>query len=246
MPEQILSAVDDGVMKIVINRPEAKNALTKQMYAEIRDLFRSAYLDDSVAMVVIGGSNGAFAVGGDLREILTMVEDGPSRDLFAYDECLPFEAVRSLPKPTIAAIDGLCMGGGLTLALLCDVSLATESSRFAMPEARVGVVDGHLPRLLRDRVPPAWLRYWLFTGATFSAGDALSAGLITRVVPDDSLDSAVDAMTKELAGSSQSAIRLYKEILNETRPLSSMEDAYKTLVTNEVRERLVQFSNRGK
>src|SRR5918999_3265352 len=191
-------SIDQGVLRVVIDRPAAKNALTKRMYGTIRDLYRQAYVDDSVRAVVIEGSHGAFAVGGDLREMLASLDaDDGGVGLFGYDECLPFEAIRSLPKPTIAAVDGLCFGGGLTLALVSDIVVATESSRFAMPESRVGVVDGHLPRLLRDRVPPAWLRYWLYTGVAFPARDAFAAGLLTKVVGDGELESTVQQVLAE-------------------------------------------------
>lgn len=244
--DKIKSTVTDGVMRVTIDRPEAKNALTKKMYAGIRDLYRKAYLDASISAVVLEGTPGAFAVGGDLKEMLSALNDEGSLDVFGYDETVPFEAIRSLPKPTIAAVDGLCLGGGLTLALVSDIVIATEGSRFAMPESRVGVVDGHMPRLLRDRVPSAWLRYWLFSGTTFSAQEAFSAGLITKIVPAGELENAVQEVLGELGKASPNAIRLYKKILNETRPLSSMEDAYETMLTDEVRTRLNSFSSRSK
>lgn len=244
--KHIRHSTDDGVLRIVIDRPGAKNALSKRMYGEIHDLYRRAYVDDSIRAVVIEGTQGAFAVGGDLREMLDSLDRDGGIDLFGYDECLPFEAIRSLPKPTIAAVDGLCFGGGLTMALVSDIVVATESSQFAMPESRVGVVDGHMPRLLRDRVPPAWLRYWLYTGVTFPAGDAFAAGLVTKVVAPDELENAVQGVLAELDKASPQAIRLYKKILNETRPLSSMEDAYETLFSEEVRDRLRSFSARKK
>jgi enoyl-CoA hydratase/carnithine racemase len=243
---QVKHTVDAGVLRIVIDRPEARNALSKRMYGTIRDLYRRAYVEDSITAVVIEGSHGAFAVGGDLHEMLASLDRDGGVDLFGYDECLPFEAVRSLPKPTIAAVDGLCFGGGLTLALVSDIIIATQGSTFAMPEARVGIVDGHLPRLLRDRVPPAWLRYWLYSGVTFSVDDAFAAGLVTKVVPADELQATVTAVLSELGRSSLSAISRYKKVLNETRPLSSMEDAYETLFTDEVRDRIRAFAARSK
>lgn len=243
---KVKSSIVDGVMRVVIDRPEAKNALTKKMYAEIRDAYRRAYRDESVRAVVLEGVQGSFAVGGDLKEMLSSLNDETSLDVFGYDEAVPFEAIRSLPKPTIAAVDGLCLGGGLTLALVSDIVIATEGSKFAMPESRVGVVDGHMPRLLRDRVPPAWLRYWLYSGVTFSAEDAYRAGIVTKIVPAADLEGTVQEMLGELNKASLGAIRLYKKILNETRPLSSMEDAYETMLTDEVRDRLNAFSSRSK
>ena len=172
---------------------------------------------------------------------------GPDRSaILGYEDDLPFEAVRQLPKPTIAVIDGLCMGGGLTLALMCDLRIATEASSFAIPEARVGIVDGHLPRLLRDRVPPAVLRLWMYTGAPFTARDAWRNGLLSEIAEDaEDLDRRVDELVGRLRGSSMSAIAKLKSIFNETMPLPSMSDAYEALLSDEVRNHLVEFGSKG-
>ena len=242
---ELNSSVDAGVLRIVFDRPDARNALTKKLYAELRDLYRSAYLDDSITAVVLQGTQGNFAVGGDLKEMLDSL-NARSLDVFGYDEAVPFEAIRSLPKPTIAAVDGLCLGGGLTIALVSDIVIATERSKFAMPESRVGVVDGHMPRLLCDRVPAALLRYWLYSGVMFGADEAYHAGILTKVVPDDGLEAGVQQVLGELAKASPIAIRNYKKILNETRPLSSMEDAYETMLGDDALTRINAFADRGK
>lgn len=234
----------DRVAYLTIDRPEAKNALTKSMYAAIRDACAAADADPGTDVMVLQGSGGAFAVGGDLKEILELLDsDDPTR-IFDYEEYLPFEAVRSMSKPTVACIDGLCLGGGLTLALVCDIRFATERSRFAIPEAKVGIVDGHLPRLLRAEVPPAKLRYWMYTGAFFPASEAAAFGLITRAVPDDGLDEALQDCLRDLVASGQEAIRACKRILNEIRPLSPMTDANLSLMRPDVVARLKSFSRR--
>lgn len=234
----------DGVGWLTLRRPQARNAMTKAMYAGIRDVCRQVWLDDSLFALVITGSDGAFAVGGDLKEILDMIEDDGLPDLLAYDEVLPFEALRSLPKPTIGMVDGLCFGGGLTLLLMCDIAIASTGSSFAMPEAKVGIVDGHLPRLLRDRTPSALLRYWLYTGVRFSAAEAYDAGMLTKVVESADLAPTTEQVLGELRDSSAAAITLYKHTLNETRTLPSMHDAYTTLLSDEVRGRLRGFRDR--
>jgi enoyl-CoA hydratase/carnithine racemase len=244
--DKVRFEVRDGVGWITIDRPEAKNALTKAMYAAIRDHARRAYVDDSVYAVVVSGTGGSFAVGGDLKELLAALESDDPAEILVYEEYLPFEAVRSLPKPTVAVADGLCLGGGLTLLLMCDISIVSSRSTFAMPEATVGIVDAHLPRLLRDRVPPAWLRYWLYTGTHFSAEAAHAAGLVTMVVPDEQLQSTTEKVLNELRASSPAAIRLYKQVLNETRQLSGMQDANATLLGEDARTRLRAFSERSR
>jgi len=239
----ITSHTVDGVATITIRRPSAKNALTKAMYAAIRDAALAAGEDSDVECVVLRGADGAFCVGGDLKEMLDALENDPG-GLLDYEDYLPFEAIRSLAKPTIACIDGLCIGGGLTMALMCDCLIASDRSRFAIPEAKVGIVDGHLPRLLRGTVPPARLRYWMYSGTTFSASEAERAGLLTKVVPPDTLDEAVESMVCELRASSPEAIRHLKLVLNETRPLSPMTDAYLTMLQPHTRRRLQAFAGR--
>lgn len=240
---RITLEVADRVAYVTICRPEAKNALTKAMYAAIRDACRAAEKDSEVDVIVLRGSGGAFAVGGDLKEMLDALDTDPMR-LLDYEDYLPFETVRTLTKPTVACIDGLCLGGGLTMALMCDCLIATEKSRFAIPEAKVGIVDGHLPRLLRQAVPPARLRYWMYSGALFPASEAYQFGLVTKVVPADELDVALASMVAELRASSPEAIRHLKEIFNEVRPLSSMTDAYLTMLQPHVKQRLEAFAKR--
>lgn len=241
---RVKSEIIDRVLSVTIERPEAKNALTKSMYLALQDLFEDAAKNPAIDVVVVQGSNGAFATGGDLKEMLTALESGNASSLLNYEEVLPFEALRALPKPTVAKIDGLCLGGGLTLALMCDVLVASDKSRFAIPEAKVGIVDGHLPRLLREAVPAARLRYWTYTGAMFGAAEAREFGLLTHVVPAEELDGAVEKVVGELKASSSDAIAMLKRIFNEVRPLSPMTDAYFTMIQPEVLERLRAFRDR--
>jgi len=241
---RVVVEIEDRVSYVTINRPEAKNALTKSMYAAIRDACVEADRNPDVDILVLRGSNGAFAVGGDLKEILAILQSDEPTAILNYEEFLPFEAVRSMRKPTVAHIDGLCIGGGLTLALMCDIVIASGRSRFAIPEAKVGIVDGHLPRLLREAVPPARLRYWMYTGALFSAGEAYEVGLLTRVVPQEQLEESLEKCLSELKASSQEAIQACKRILIETRRLSPMTDANLSMLQPGVLKRLQQFSAR--
>jgi enoyl-CoA hydratase/carnithine racemase len=243
--ENLHYVVTDGVGWLTLDRPAAKNAMTKSMYAGIRDVCRQVDIDDSVRALVIQGAGGSFSVGGDLKQILDMLDSGNEAELLGYEEYLPFEAVRSLRKPTIAMIDGWCLGGGLTLSLMCDIRIATSRSRFAMPEAQVGIVDAHLPRLLRERVPAGKLRYWLYTGVPFPAHEALDAGILTVVVDPDQAEAELARVLAELAASSPQAIELIKYILTETWTLSGMRDANTTLLGDDARTRIAAFAARS-
>ncbi|MFC5751027.1 enoyl-CoA hydratase/isomerase family protein [Actinomadura rugatobispora] len=247
LPPTVRYEVRDRAGVLILDRPKAKNALSREMYAAVRDVARAVRTDPAVDALVLAGAGGAFAVGGDLKEMRAMLS-GPDRsEILGYEDHLPFEAVRQLPKPTIAVIDGLCMGGGLTLALMCDMRIATESSTFAIPEARVGIVDGHLPRLLRDRVPPAVLRRWMYTGAPFSARDAWHNGLLSELADDaEDLQRRLGTLLTELSAASKPAIARLKGIFNEVMPLPSMSDAYDSLLNEEVLVHLKGFgANQG-
>jgi enoyl-CoA hydratase/carnithine racemase len=243
--ENLHYEVTDGVGRLTLDRPAAKNAMTKSMYAGIRDVCRQVDVDDSVHALVIQGAGGSFSVGGDLKQILDMLSAGDDAEVLGYDDYLPFEAVRSLRKPTIAMIDGWCLGGGLTLSLMCDIRIATDRSRFAMPEAQVGIVDAHLPRLLRERVPAAKLRYWLYTGVPFPANEALDAGILTMVVASDQAEAELQRVVGQLTASSPGAIELIKYILTETWTLPGMRDANTTLLGADARERIAAFAARS-
>ena len=245
LDEHLNFDVREGIGWLTLDRPAAKNAMTKSMYAGIRDVCRRVRTDDEIQVLVIQGVSGAFTVGGDLKEVLEMLREGDAAGVVAYGDYLPFEALRSLPKPTIALINGLCMGGGLTLALMCDIRIATSQSRFAIPEAKVGIVDAHLPRLLRERVPAARLRYWLYTGATFSATEAYHAGILTMVVDSEEVDNVLSRTIQELQSSSPQAIELLKSILTETWTLPGMNDANTTLLGDDARGRIAEFAERS-
>jgi enoyl-CoA hydratase/carnithine racemase len=237
--------IAERVAWLTLERPNAKNALDRQMYAAVREVARAARVSPDVDAMVVRGSHGSFAVGGDLKEMLSLLSSPRPAAILSYEDDLPFEALRQVPKPTIAAIDGLCMGGGLTLAMMCDLRLATATSTFAIPEARVGIVDGHLPRLLRGRVPDALLRRWMYTGSPFPAQEALRGGLLTELADDaDDLDGRVRTILDELKSASLAAIAKLKSTLNEAMPLPSMTDAYDTLLSEEVRHRLGRFGSR--
>ncbi|MET8050006.1 MULTISPECIES: enoyl-CoA hydratase/isomerase family protein [unclassified Streptosporangium] len=239
--------VADRVAWLTLDRPRAKNALNREMYAAVRDVARAVRTDTSIDALVVQGSAGAFAVGGDLKEMLALLASANPAAILSYEDDLPFEALRQVPKPTIAVIDGLCMGGGLTLAMMCDLRLATATSTFAIPEARVGIVDGHLPRLLRGRVPDAVLRRWMYTGAPFTAEEAMRAGLLSEVAEDaGDLDGRVRTLLGQLKESSQAAIAKLKSIFNEAMPLPSMSDAYDSLLSEEARLHLQRFGARVK
>lgn len=180
--------------RCVVDRPERRNALTPAMYFGIRYAVDRVNADDDLAGLLITGTGDVFIPGGDLG--------GDSEDGWAdlprllLLDVLPFDAVRRSPKPVVCAVNGLAQGGGLMIAMLADVSVASESATFRAPELFRGIADTNYAQILPRQIGPARARDMLLTARTVDAAEALAWGLVSRVVPGDQLiDAATDALS---------------------------------------------------
>ena len=189
--------VEGPMALLTINRPEKHNAISLATLAELRHSVARAGADDDVRVVTITGAGGrAFASGSDLNEVL-------HRDFKKALEPIVqglADQLERLPKPTIAAIDGICMGGGLEVALGCDLRIATSTSRFATPEGKLGIIPGggataRLPRI----VGRGWGMEMMLMGKPIDAERALSIGLVTRLVAREELLPEARRMAEHLA-----------------------------------------------
>ena len=188
----------EGPMALVtIDRPEKHNAISLATLAELRSAVAAAADDDAVKALVITGAGGrAFASGSDLSEV---VDRDFRKALEPIVQGLA-EQLERTPKPTIAAIDGICMGGGLEVALGCDLRIATPASRFATPEGKLGIIPGggataRLPRI----VGRGWAMEMMLMGEPIDAERALAIGLVTRLVAKDELLAEARRMADHLA-----------------------------------------------
>ena len=195
--ENVLYAKDGPLAVITINRPEKHNAISLATLDDLHGAVDAAALDESVRVITITGAGGkAFAAGSDLSEVV-------DRDFRKALEPIVqgfAEKLERTPKPTIAAIDGICMGGGLEVALGCDLRVATPQSRFATPEGRLGIIPGggataRLPRI----VGRGWGMEMMLMGEPIDANRALQMGLVTRLVESDELLNEVARMAQHLA-----------------------------------------------
>ena len=245
-PDELLQLryeVADGVARIVLDRPEQLNAFSSRLYEELKWALRFASFDDAVDVVVLTGSGRAFATGGDLKEALDLVEDGDALSLYAFVDNLPWAEFRQCPKVIIAAVNGLCLAGGVIAAASCDITVAAESARFALTEGLVGVADAVAPSLLSSRLSTAKLRYLLLTGKEIGAAEAERIGLITEVVPDDVLDRRVSEVIEEVRRTSPVSRRLFKQYVNQLEPFSTDPGLlFSALRSPEAQERLQAFS----
>ncbi len=195
--ENILYEMQGPMALITINRPDRHNAISLATLDELQHAAATAAEDDTVRVITITGAGGrAFASGSDLEEV-------KHRDLRKALEPIVqglADQLERTPKPTIAAVDGICMGGGLEVALGCDLRIATPRSRFATPEGKLGIIPGggataRLPRI----VGRGWGMEMLLMGDPIDAERALSIGLVTRLVEPEELIPEARRMADQLA-----------------------------------------------
>ena len=197
---------------VTVNRPEARNAMTPAMYFAVRYAVDHLHRSDDLAGLVVTGSGDVFIPGGDLGGDL---EDawGDLPNLVGMD-IVPFEHLRNARKPVVAAINGICQGGGLLIAMLCDVAVAVPEATFRAPELLRGIADTGYASYLPAHIGVARARDMLLTGRTIDAETALDWGLITRLAPAaDLLDEAIKVVT-ELARAAPGARTTVKREIN--------------------------------
>lgn len=216
MPEAsydtILVEVAGGVATITLNRPESLNALNGAMRRELLAAIKAAGLDDAIRAVVLTGAGRGFCSGADLR-------GGAQERAFRRvltDEYNPLiAATRELPKPVIAAVNGVAAGAGVSLALACDLVYASEGARFIQAFVRIGLVpDSGSTRTLVRALGRHRAAALIFSGEPLGAAEALAGGLVNEVVPADQLATTVQAAATTLAAGPTRAIGLAKRAIN--------------------------------
>ncbi len=227
-PRHFLLAVDGPVATVTLNRPEKKNPLTFDSYAELRDTFRQLAFATDVKVVIVTGAGGNFCSGGDVHEII-----GPlvrMREAGRMDELLAFmrmtgdlvKAMRACPQPIIAAVDGVCAGAGAIIAMASDLRIGSARSRVAFLFVRVGLsgADMGAAHLLPRLVGLARATELLYTGDFITAAEAERIGLYNRVVPAAELRSETRALAERLARGPSFALAMTKEMLNRELDVS--------------------------
>ena len=189
--------VRDGVAHLTVNRPDAMNALNEKVVEQLHRAFREAADDDAVRGIVIGGAGKAFIAGADIRFFVRNIDQGNLDRIVNFSQAghdLLYD-IDNCPKPVVARLHGLALGGGLELALACDAIVATPKATLAFPETGIGIYPGlggtqRTPR----RIGPGLSKWLIFTGQMLGAADAAAIGLVERVVPVESLDATVRAV----------------------------------------------------
>jgi enoyl-CoA hydratase/carnithine racemase len=203
----------DGIAVVTIDRPEKNNAISMEMRADFRALADELYANDAVRVAMFTGTGKTFCVGADVSTFETdwntPVFRANTRLLTSF-----FNDLEALEKPLIAAINGTCVGGGLELALACDLRLAARSARFGLPENNLGLIPGigGCSRLVK-LVGFGRAKELVLTGEIIDADAALGCGLVNRVVDDGALLSEAGALAARLAAKAPQALGLAKRVI---------------------------------
>lgn len=193
---------------IQLNRPKELNALNLQLMLELKQALSNLDDNDEVRCIVITGNEQAFAAGADIKQM----ESRTPIDLLKIDQFETWDQIRKTKKPIIAAVSGFALGGGCELAMTCDMIVASETAKFGQPEIKIGIMPGAGgTQRLTKAVGKALAMEMVLTGKFISAEEALSAGLINRVVPTELYLEEAVKLAKEVTLQSPVAIRLAKE-----------------------------------
>ncbi len=211
--------LDGGVGIISLARPERKNPLTFESYAELRDLFRGLGSEDAVKAVVIASNGGNFSSGGDVHDIIGPLLDRDMKGLLAFTRMTGdlVKAMRGCPQPIVAAVDGVCVGAGAMIALFADLRIATPAARTAFLFTRVGLAgcDMGACAMLPRVVGQGRAAELLFTGRTMSAEEGERWGFFNRIVAADALEHEAVSLARSLAQGPTFAHMMTKTMLNQ-------------------------------
>lgn len=227
----ILTETRGRVGLVILNRPEAMNALNNMLMGELTDALVDFDKDAAVGAMVITGSQKAFAAGADIKEMA----DKSVQQMYDNDPIARYGRIRTLRKPVIAAVSGWALGGGCELAISCDMIVASETAKFGQPEINLGVIPGAggTQRLTRA-LGKAIAMEMILNNRTLSAAEALQMGLINHMVPLDAYLDVALKLAEEIASRAPRAVASAKKIVNH---------AYEEFLTEALADEKKEFYN---
>jgi enoyl-CoA hydratase len=216
MYQNLIFDKEGAIATIRLHRPQKKNSLNEGLRLEIESALRETASSKTIRAVIITGGNEVFCAGADIGEIQdTTSSESAYRHSREFQNL--FEHIEKLPQPVIAAVSGYALGGGCELALACDFRIASESARFGLPEIKIGAFPGgggtqRLPRL----IGMAKAKEIIFTGEPITAEQALTLGLVTKVVPKERLLEEANTFAWQLASLPRLAMEASKMLINKS------------------------------
>ena len=219
MTDSILCVRDGFVATVTINRPERRNAMDRKTWSRLGEIFDELSEDTGLRCIVVTGAGGkAFGSGNDISEFETLRKD--SKKVRAYND-ITIAAVHAIEQclhPTVARIEGFCLGGGLEIALACDVRVASPGSTFGLPVKNMGIfLDPALADTLVNTIGRTAALELVLEGRFMDAEEALQRGLITRITPNEGLDAEIAATVERICVGAPLAHRFNKDAIRKVR-----------------------------
>ncbi|WP_298842156.1 crotonase/enoyl-CoA hydratase family protein [uncultured Roseobacter sp.] len=220
MPQTIEITTDArGVATLTLNRPEKHNALSAQMIGELTDAAAALGADDDVRVVVLTGAGASFCAGGDLgwmRDQMSM--DAATRSAEARRLAVMLQALNTLPKPLIGALQGNAFGGGVGMACVCDVAIGVETAKLGLTETRLGLIPATIGPYVLARMGEGRARRVFMSARVFGAPEAVGLGILARCVPAGSLADAVEAEVTPYLSCAPGAVAAAKNLARTLGP----------------------------
>lgn len=218
MTDKIIAEKTGDIARIVFNQPEKRNAVSLEMWEAVEAAATAFAADPEVRILILSGAGGkAFVSGADVSKFES--ERATTDGVAHYNAATKrvYDLIESFPKPTIAQIDGFCVGGGVALALCCDIRICGSGSQFAIPAAKLGLGYGFpgLKRLV-DAVGPAFAKEIFFTARRFDAQEARIMGLVNRVVEDEKVAETAENNARMIAANAPMTLASVKFIVGQT------------------------------
>jgi len=219
--------IENGIARLTLTRPEVRNAFDEQLIIELtaalgvlRELFRA----DTVSaprVLVLTGEGTAFCAGADMnwmRRSIRFTREENEADALRF--AMMMRSLDELPIPTIARVNGACLGGGMGLIACCDLAVASDAADFGFTEVRLGIAPAVISSFVLPKIGAAAARRWFLTGEIFKAETARAMGLVHEVAPADGLDAAVDRLIAAILGNGPRAVAEAKRLIRENLALA--------------------------
>lgn len=224
--DKMLSRKEGGVGYLIFNNPGRHNAVSLEMWEAASGYLEEFAKDEAVRVIVLTGAGGkAFVSGADISKFESERSNKVAIDRYNVAVDKAYAAIYELAKPTIAMIRGYCIGGGVGLALCCDIRICSENSKFAVPAAKLGLGYGYKGiKKLVDVVGPSYAKEIFFTARQFTATEAHQMGLVNRVLPDAELDEYVRNMAETISANAPLTVNSVKFIIGQVLVDESRRD----------------------
>src|SRR5271169_3944679 len=209
---KILKSLAEGVGVVTFNNPEKRNAISLDMWEGLGQALIELRDDPDIRVVIMtGAGDKAFVSGADISQFEKTRHNAEASEEYSRRSAAQRALLANYPKPTIACIRGFCLGGGMQVAMMSDIRIAAEDSRFGIPAAKLGIAYGYdgLKHLV-SLVGPSWARLIMYTGMRIESAEALRIGLVDRVVPDTELWDATMEIARSISGNAPLAIQAAK------------------------------------